>query len=208
MKIEKAENSVKYKLYENKTWRYLVPSMRVFGEDFVNKWGYLFKVACGIFDYNLSGIKKYEGNNIYCLVDTNFNPESLEEFILFCLSKDYYINHYQYKNSDSNLIMFVFRLPESCNEAYNNFLLGKYSKMYTKKQIEVIFPLKTKKEANEVLSKDYNAFVRFQEKFFDFFGENITDRDVEYDLPLINKEEIFNFNKDKPVFFDIKDKIW
>jgi hypothetical protein len=209
MKIEKSEDGKNYKFYETKTWKYLVPCLRVYGDEFVDKWSFAYKVALGIFDYSVKDVKKYQGDNIYCLIDINKNSDKFEEFIEYIKLQPFYTGHYPFKKLESGLVMVVIKIPEVFKETYNLFLQGKYSQMYTKDIIDKIFPIKTKQKQRDVLLKSKEGFKSFQQTFYDFMEMEIDDINVaEYDLPLINKEEIFNFNKDKPVFFDIKDKIW
>jgi hypothetical protein len=156
----------------------------------------LFKLSVGIHDEALGVMSDIP--KIHVLVNKLYSPKYFQIFSEYLKNSEDYIHDYQF---DVNLInprlhMFVFRLPQEFELAYYCFLEGKYSIMYTKNQIDNLFKDSIERE---ILLKEISAQKRFKKTLSTTFNipehhlRNILG-DREYELPLINKEEIFNYN--------------
>lgn len=201
------------KSYENKTWKYLVPVLRGHGQAFVRKFNRVFKLASGIHDTLLGGSDLAEERVIYFMIDKKYQPYAYEDFIKFIRTQEYYAGDYC---PDANFLttrrhMVVLRVPEDFYRAYDYFLKGEYSKMYSEEQAKVLFLDSGKHIEYGVLTKSEESLKPFLEvidKEFKVKTKPADFRDAERDLPLRKKEEIFNYRGDKVFFrYDCK-KVW
>jgi hypothetical protein len=194
-------------LYKNKTYNYLYPTLKSYGNTFVNKFNPVFKLAVGVHDTLLDGSTISQNNNIYVLTDTKINQNKFEEFKEWVTCQDYCVADYcpdsEIKNSRK--YMFVFKLPEEYEEAYKQFLQGNYSKMYSENALNFL-GIDKKSDNYKVLTKDIKYSYNFIEKVKEEFEVEVSQKDIEtaeYDFPLVRKEEIFNYKEteDKTVYF-------
>lgn len=216
---------IKYgELYVNKTWRFLAPSLKYYGEEFIQKFNTMMKLAVGIHDTYLDGSEVSEDFNIYILVDKLQKHKEFTRFINYVKDKDYYVDSYSCDEIvNPRKIMIILRIPDEVNNAYYHFLKGKYSIMYTKEQLSQIFNTvvaKTTTNQNsyldyEILSKtgtnSRQKFIRTIKEEFGNYTEIPTSalKDLEWELPLKKEEEIFNYSPNTTIFFNEKiDKTW
>lgn len=201
--------------YHNKTWKYLIPCLKNYGINFIEKLDSVFILATGIYDNTFENTNDIPSKNVYILIDTHYDNISYNKFIEYVRGLDFYVKDYC-PDADflhSNKQMFVIKIPEVYHNAYDMFLEGKYSQMYTTEDIDKLF-LKRKSRPSmdvEVLTKNENARTFLldsinREFYTDLKITDFTDDIDEYELPLKNKEEIFNFNKSEPVFFNKKNQ--
>lgn len=201
------------KLYKNKTWSYLLPCLRGHGDFFIQKFNHTYKLAVGIHDSLLDGSPISNGRNIYILVDKDFNKTAFNDFRNYVTAQEYFIGDYC---PDSELLtsrkhMFILSVPTVFNSAYDQFLRGQYSKMYTKEEIEILFSHPTKLREFRVLRRDPKAlddFVLNLNKEFKVMSNPDDYLTAEWDLPLKKKEEIFNYTKGEVFFNEDKDIVW
>jgi hypothetical protein len=216
------------KQYVNKTWRFLVPCLRGHGTTFVNKFNPLFKLAVGIHDTYLDGSTISNGRNIYILIDKKYKPNEYEKFMDYIKYQDYFKGEYC---PDSEVVssrkhIVIIEVPKQFNNAYDNFLQGKYSKMYSDDELKILYASilakksltddqKAKMRDYEILSKTgtdgLNTFLKSVNEEFDVIvnPSDFTTPETEWELPLKKKEEIFNYPNGKGVFFNEKlDKVW
>ena len=118
-------------LKKNKTLRFLIPVLREYGKEFIYYIDKLNRIAFGINDKAVV----YEENTIFILFDTVYNTKLFTEFLDWIRDKSFYIDDYIYGDLEYNLHMVVIKFPDEYVEAYQNFKLGKYSKMYDKNTI-------------------------------------------------------------------------
>lgn len=189
------------KLYENKTWQYLLPCLKHYGSTFVGYLNSIFKVAVGIKDNNF----EVDDRVIYLLIDTTISKNSFLEFLEWVRVRDYYISDYLYDNTENKeKHMVVVKIPEIHYETYDNFLKGNYSKMYTTEQKNLYFYLapdnKNKSLVNRVqnilvvLNRDKEYQNLFLNKLNEEFGTSLRVEDIkdfELDYPPKLKEETF-----------------
>ena len=207
------------KLYENKTWKYLYPCLRVYGNQLKTYLNNFYKLGVGLKDYN---IDIEEDNCIYILLDTKIHlgqqslqtyRENLSVFLDWVRFQPYYVIDYVFDGFDSGeKHMLVLKLPTIYNKTYNKFIKGKYSEMYTPKDIENIFPLVTNsnkeleikinsklKEVKNILYRNSDQLENFRNQLNKEFGTNLSISDIrnhELDFPPIQEEETFNYKKE------------
>ena len=56
-------------VYVNKTWRFLLPSLKGHGDVFVRKFNPLFKLGMGISDYYLRDTEYCKEKNLFIMID-------------------------------------------------------------------------------------------------------------------------------------------
>lgn len=202
-------------LYRNKTWRFLVPCLRGHGTIFVDKFMPVFKLAVGIHDSYLDGAPLSNGRNIYILLDTKYNSKKYTSFMDWIVCQEYFVGEYCPDSEliDSRKKMVILRIPEEYNNAYDCFLKGEYSYMYSKEQLNLLFNYKDLKKTYSILSKTgEEEFQIFKKEVDEMFGvvSNVNDlRRGEWSLPLKKTEEIFHYKQGETYFFNEKlDKVW
>lgn len=186
------------KLYINKTYKYLVPVLKVYGENFILKVNSIFNLAFGIHDTLLDGTPYETQRAVYMLCDKLFQPQRFDSFLKFVKNQEYYITDYAADDAETGRQhMVVLAFPEKYGDAYDKFLEGKYSKMFCKDEIHYFFPDKDS-EAREVVERTSNMGTIFINKVKNSFGTELTTSDlkvngIEYDFPPEKQKEIFNF---------------
>ena len=206
------------KLYENRTWKYLYPCLKVYGGTLKTYLNSFFKLAVGLGDHN---INIDENNCIYILIDTNIHSsqqslqtyrEYLSKFLDWVRFQPYYVTDYIFEGFDrGEKHMLVLRLPDIYKESYVKFKQGEYSEMYSSKDIDNLYPLIVNSNKNieikvnnnitnikNVLTKNSSHLELFRKQINDEFGTNLSLNDLknhELDLPPSQNEEIFNYKK-------------
>lgn len=191
---------IKYrKQYENKTSKYLSPCLKEgYSRIFEVKFKEMFVLAYGIGDKVIEENPNFIIGNkspIFILIDTFANKRKSEDFIYWIRYQDYYIYDY-IADMEGRGHMIILDFPEKYKNAYDKFLEGKYSEMFTKEEILKLFKEDSKEykvlTKNKLLLPDFTNKLR---KIFDL--KNLSDRDLEdseLELPYTMnlKEEIFN----------------
>lgn len=208
------------KLYENRTWKYLYPSLKSYGEELMNHLASFFKLAVGIGDYHLEG-ESYK-DCIFILIETNMQlstdkerieyKKNFSKFIAWVSYQYYYITDYVYEGiGASEKHMLVLKMPVAHEVSYLHFIRGQYHKMYSKKEINRYFQYVTLpnkefekvkndkiKNTRDILSRDSGYLEVFLDKVFKDFNAIPRKRDfllADLDYPPILKEEIFNYKE-------------
>ena len=179
-------------MIKNRTFKYLVPALSHYGESFRTKLNIIRVLKIGIWDSLLEGSHLEGGKYIFFQADIRFRPELAETFINWCKNQPFYVTDYLYKEGESHMIVILF--PLELEDIYLKFLQGKYSKMYTKKEIEKFFI--GREEEKQVLNRALEAKARFKRLIFETFGTILEEKDFknevfEYDLPPNKEEETF-----------------
>lgn len=197
------------KLFKNKTWAYIYPLLRLYGNDLIKYLNQFIKLGIGLGDTNL----KYQfGKELYILLsiedpnNTNqnnlLNTMNFNRFLNWLKDQDFYIRDYLYILRDRNKKhMIVLKIPENTMDknSFDYFIDGKYSLMYNKDILNKVFNNSTWKHSYKVLTKDKSyiqTFVNIVNKDFD---TNITVSDyinAELDYPPLIEEEIFNYKNE------------
>jgi hypothetical protein len=186
-------------LYVNKTLKYLVPALLYYGDTFKAKLNTVQKLAFGLFDMNLVGSHLEGQKNIYMLIDMAVRADLFFNFLDWVRHQDYYVTDYvadSVLGNESRRHMVVIAFPLIMEDVYDKFLEGKYSKMYTKKEIESYFSDNSKVTTKAVLTKSLAGKQFFVNLIKETYDTTITDYDIrqenpEFDIPPINQEEIF-----------------
>lgn len=201
------------KQYVNKTWKFLIPTLRGHGDVFVDKFNVLFKLTVGIHDTYLCGSDLSNGRNIYVLIDKKYRERNFKEFMSYIENQDFYRGDYC---PDADVLksrkhMLILEIPKEYHNAYDKFLQGKYSEMYTPAQVEFLFGDESRKEEYEILTKGGSSLLNFTSKVSKEFKTIVNPRDYEAqerEFPLKKKEEIFNYSGGEVFFVEEKDKVW
>lgn len=188
------------RLYINKTVKYLVPSLGFYGPTLKTKLNMVNKLAFGIHDNLIEGTHLAGQRNIFILLDRLVRPELYENFMSWIKHQDYYVADYPYddvQEAYSRKHMLIISYPEKLGDVYDKFLLGKYSKMYSKEEIELYFQEEGKAMAKHVLCRTAFAKNSFTFAVRDRFGTDLEEQDFlidhwEYDFPPNAEEEFFN----------------
>ncbi len=190
------------KVFNNKTWRFLRPIVRGYGEVFIDKFTYqVYKLAYGIMDVNLEGTKILEGKRpIFIMLDAMVNRREFMNFMDWIKYQPYYITDYMVDLENPRLHMIVLEAPEEYHKAYDKFCVGLYSEMFTPEELEKLIDDKTT-VAYKVMSRDpkyKNTFLKKVEREFSVSLQG-TDRqefleraELEFPYSLNKEDEIFN----------------
>lgn len=190
------------KILKNKTWSFLMPCLKGHGKIFTNKiTNDVFKLGVGILDTSLENSYLLEDKRpIFILCDSAVNRKNFESFLDWVKYQDYFIANYTFDSKCPRKQMIVLNVPEKYNKAYDKFLVGLYSEMYSQEDLEVLI---TDKEsvAYKVLSKDstYRDFFisKVEKEFKTFIDDKSSFKDSELEFPYyLNKGiEIFNYEE-------------
>jgi len=185
-------------IYKNRTLRYLIPLMKIYGKNFINMINIIDWKAFAIAD------KEYNeeiGENFFCLCKVYSHPFKI--FINYIRDHDAYVDDYIFSFKE-NLHMFVIKNPKS--DIITDFLRGNYSKMLSEEQIEAFYLKKMKKGKVEfytdvfsILTKRKDYIPTFKEKLeleLGYVGD--IDEERELDFPPLINEEVFNYDETSP----------
>lgn len=204
----------------NKTRMYLVQQLQHYGEDFIS---HLSKNSISIFalqdfGFNVTEDSRKIGSEVYMLFDTNGKRKAgnyidvassrivFSQSLMYFQSHSAYVTDYCYdSNRTGHYHVVVLKLPFP--EKTNLFLEGKYSQLYSQKQLDEWFikeiqvkivdgeSIKTSKKLTDqwsVLTKDSSYIPTFINQVKEEFNTNLNPADVtamEYDFkPSLNQE--------------------
>ena len=186
-------------IYVNKTFKYLIPCLKLYGNTFVTKLNSIFNLAFGLHDAFLDGTEYENQKLIYILSDKMYQPAKFQQFLNYVKHQNYYVMDYAFDDQEKGRQhMIVIKFPESHFNVYDKFIDGKYSDMYTTNEILHFF---TKEgESKDVINKAPSMKPVLIERIFNSFGTVITEKDItvygmEYDFPPEMQKEIFNYKK-------------
>jgi len=187
------------KTYKNKTWNYLAPCLRFFGNDFMSKFSKIRLFGIGLADGMC--LAQHEGKCLYLMVDTKYQERFAEQFIEFCSLQDYFVRDYSpSKINNPRRHMIVLELPKRLHKTYDAFVAGKYSKMFTEKQVEKLFTNGERREFGKVLKKDMECLKTHVDNINKEFGTTLNYYEClhhDYDLPPQAHEELFHYTIDE-----------
>lgn len=161
----------------------------------------------GIYDYHLEKLKnssiKIEDRNIFILFDKTKAPGTFNSCLEHLKTKEYYVTDYfVYQDTSTSFTksnhMIVVKVPSEYNVAFDNFVKGRYSKMYSKDSISKLF-VKNKflTDYKHFLLKTKTSLLTFKNTICEEFGMTIPElkdfNPTEYILPLKYEEETFNY---------------
>lgn len=186
------------KLYVNKTYKYLLPCLKVYGPTFQTKINSIFNLAFGVHDTVLDGTHYESQRLIYMLCDKMYKPAKFENFLNYVKHQEYYVTDYPHDDFETGRKhMIVVAFPEKYADVYDKFIESKYSKMYCKDEVDYFFP-DNDSEAKNVIRRTTTMGQIYIQKIFNSFGTRLTLRDLkvegmEYDFPLEKVKEFFNY---------------
>lgn len=205
-------------IYKNKTLRYIAPTLKGYGKEFV---GLLNKLPINAFTIGDLNYCDSLSDYIYLVVST-VNLNQFNSFIEYVSNKDYFVDDYIYSLSNrQHCIVLKNPVPY----VIDNFLAGKYSEMYPEEIINRFF-MKTVTIKNiehytdvyAILTKRPEYIKKFQEYLLLDFGANIeVDSNTELDYPPIIGEEVLNTKEElnidqilnqQIVLDKLKNKVW
>ena len=176
----------------NKTKRYFLPCLsKYYGKEYIKRFNSIFKLAVGIGDFALIDIGITFEKNLFILVDTKFSKSNFISVMDWLRLQSYYTFDYPYDEiHKGHLHMLVIKIPEECYQAYDKFLQGKFSQMYTYEDLQEMFQ---DKEELKVLVRDQDYVVKFVDKINNIYNTNVTPEEWEgeVEFPLIKEEENF-----------------
>jgi len=191
-------------LYVNKTWRYLAVSLKSYGIDFTERFDPLFKLAVGVGDSNLERAPILERKRpLFIMFDKEFNSLRATYFLNWVKYQSYYITDYcpDVEIGVSRRHVVVIDMPGIHEEAYDFFLKGQYSMMYSRSEIDFLFPTNHRKKEHDILIKTPEAFKEHLKVLKIEFNVIPKKEEIkEYELPPKRKEEIFFYTGDKIYF--------
>lgn len=187
------------KKYQNKTSSYLLPCI-IEGYDniFSMKIKELFILGCGLKDMAIANNPDYDFEDtkpFYLLLDTVSVKRKSEDFLHWISYQPQYLYDYP-----MDLIgrghMLILDFPNKYENAYNKFLKGKYSEMFTKGELEGLFLKST--EEYKVLTKDVSLLPKFTQRVREMFEmtnlkeSDITNSELEFPYTINVEREFFN----------------
>lgn len=202
-------------LIRNKTYTYLLPCLKYYeDEDYKRIINSFYILSVGLNDIN-QYVKKNCIHILYNLspkLSYNEHKEynmQFSQFLDWVRIKGYFIDDYLFNCNNNQAHMVVIKVPNEHNSTYEEFLAGKYSKMYNNYYIYKYFN-NIKISSNPILENNINhrlentrnvllkhskgkeAFVHAVNTHFDT-DMQINEFNGELDYPLKLEEEIFNY---------------
>lgn len=204
------------KIFVNRTYKYLSPSMKLHGEEFVVRMRLLYGLAVAIQDYgfNTSPESKVFKNEIYYVIDTNgefaFNKynnieKSKIDFfrvLSWLREQEFYVRDYPLDSGKSgNQHIIVLKLPLNVIE---NFVHGNYTSLYDSATIEKIIPKTIKvlrtEEINPVyavLTKNESYLTTYLKQLNGDYNTHLCEEDIkhhtQFDINPLPKNEIIRW---------------
>lgn len=192
----------------SKTYRYLYPCLTAYPDliEFLNT---VKKSNVKLFDFNLEGVSDitpFDYNIFIQIYGDNVVLESqVVKTINHIRKAPYYVYDYcvdtplEKVNTTYLSHMIVVKIPHKYRKAYDEFLLGNYSKMYSKEEVKTLFKNDIwEKEYSKVVSADFMAITTLMSSVKNTFDtEVLPDNIMEYDLPLLWGEETLNYKKEQ-----------
>jgi hypothetical protein len=183
------------KPFINRTFLYLVQSLKLYNKTIVSNLEKLKVKAVGICDFNYD--KNYEQNRIFILVQLNY---SFRKVLTLLQEQSFFIDNYIYPHPKLKLHMIVLKLPK---DIIPIFLKGDYSKMFNSEEVDIVYNKIISKAGIEYNNPIYNIVTKhpdhkkvFENELKEDFGKYIViNDDRELDYPPVLKNEIFNYDK-------------
>lgn len=149
---------------------------------------------------------RFKGDVQYCLFILHQDETNIQSYLKHIRDKSYHVDDYIFNLRDPGFHMSVLRVNRTWRSSYTNFTQGRFSKMYTNKQlvrIKVNPRLVTGKDnaIYQVLTHDERYRPAFEQKLLELYNTTIeTQKDVEFDSFSFSQTfEVFNAF-DKPPF--------
>lgn len=171
--------------------KYLSSILNTFPKVFCQEMNKIKILGLAVYDVKYYKAKSIEMQPyLFMLIDYN------QKFITTCRQIRYLVDEYPYDLE--NLYVLVFKVPEQFETAYEQYLIGNYSQMYTKSQLkEIKIPPVWKGNINPVylvLTKD-DGGIEYLKKEIEatYKTKQFPENPKEYDLPPRIRQEVFNW---------------
>jgi hypothetical protein len=141
---------------------------------------------------------KHKQMTQYCLFILHKVNEHLGSYIEYCKSRPFFVDDYIFNLREIDYHMSVIRLPRTWKKSYDAFVDGRFSQMYTDKQLKrvKISPRFYDGRPNaiyQVLTRDEKYREKFEEKLEELYGTTVAPDDAEYDSHNFSHTlEVFN----------------
>jgi len=185
-------------IYMNDTWKFLIPVLKEYGDEFVWKFNSVWKVAVGIGDMILvkSNIR-YE-QHLFVLLDSKSGKKHFIDFMKWIKDQEMFEDDYAYDNINSGRFhMVVIKMPPSGYKSIENFRHSQFSKMFTVDEVNKYF--KDNPDVKKVIVKDKKYRLEYVDKLNHLFDTKIQPDEFEGELslPIRKSKEIFNIKRKK-----------
>jgi len=156
------------KIFENKTHKYLYPLLSIYGQEFCARFNKLFKLGIFIGDLNYYCMKPCLYIVIKVPVENHSISSNNEGYLEYVNEFDGFIKCQTYYETDYMLTMdkqvYVVKLPNELYSCIDSFMMGKYTQMFSKEQVNKYFkfvPGKTKSDLdrNERIQQIRNVLL-------------------------------------------------
>jgi hypothetical protein len=184
----------------NRTFEYLVPIVRTFGDEFLYNYRDTIKQGFAVQDYCLTERSKFK---IFIKFKINYSFNRLLDYLE---DKSYFYKTYETSIKGDEAVI-VFNIPEEYHNAYLHFLNGHFSKMYNERQLKLLYPpLKSKdyhvnkrQVTREILYRTDRAAEAFLETINETYNTTLKIEDImnhEFDKhDNLFRDECFNFEE-------------
>ena len=120
----------------------------------------------------------------------------------------HYITDYSWSYLNNRHVV-AFHIPKKYYNAFNSFVKGEYSKMYSEQDLEVL-KMKSNRVTMSIVTKDRSLIPFFEKGLNDYYRSSIElpdDFDGELSLPFIPDREIFNWHRDFKFLLEVYKEI-
>lgn len=184
------------KQYTNKTWRFLVPCLKAYGDSFVSQLNRVHKLAVGIHDEVFGILEDSDNRYLYILCDTEVNKKDYSNFVTWLSTQPYFVTKYSASLVYTRKEMLVVRIPEMFNKSYDMFLQHRFNEMFTEEEAKLLFSTELRKKELDIMLRRTSAYDEFIKSVKEEFNTDITYTDIgiQLELPYQKHEEVFNYN--------------
>lgn len=180
------------KFQPNKTSTYLLPILTLYGKEMLEMFAqlYILILKIGIYDVQYLNVKQPAFPCFFILLE---NKKQLRQVLKKLRFSEYYIDDYIYSHiTNTQEHVLVLKVHEKFTKAYEAFIQGKFSEMYSAEEIALLNIQKDKtNKLYRVLTKDRTLLPEFQTALNAEFGTNVViDDDRELDFVLKCNETI------------------
>lgn len=196
-------------LYANRTVFYLAPIINAMSTQLSRRINFNSAIAWGINDLVYLEHKEKHHYAIFILfrplghspfhADRQRSTQGFQQFLRWVRQQTFFIDDYIYNLRGERLHMVTLKVNRTWKKAYNQFLDGHFSQMYSRRdlhkvQIRPMTRLGKRNAVYEVLTKAERYHEVFEEEVNTLFASNVMmEKGVEYDAhELTRMFEVFN----------------
>lgn len=162
----------------NRTYTYLLPCLRRYGEDFIKMYTGVLKLAIGLKDVAIGD--QYQ-QHFFILLDSRVYKKNFLPFLNWIREQDYYQDDYVFGDIKvSPCHMIVVKFPQEYINNLPKFEAGKYSELYSEDEVHELFA--NFPEAKKVLLKERLFRIKYVRNLNKEFGTHLSTDDYEGEL--------------------------